>query len=110
MKFFFAALFISPSVFASASEVILTCTNSSFEDLKEIVVTVTENDQLEVTERASNGKVLTYIRNLSDLTADNSIELSDWYGYSRTLYKSGSGWSIEHRDECSGGYSSIECK
>lgn len=111
MKLFIALLFVATTAFATENEVLLNCTRTNFSDLDKIQVTSSANveGEVTVTETDENGTTNVYTRDVSSMkTLD--IELSSWYGYSRRLYNDGNGWTIEHRDECSGGYSSVTCE
>ena len=87
----------------------LVCTNTSFSDLKVIeVYDMGKADSVTVVETEGNG-TKTYTDISSKALDAKDIPLSDWYGYDRHVYKDGGDWVLEHRDECSGGYSWPHC-
>lgn len=89
----------------------LNCTKTNFSDFHLIQVTSNHNKSGEiiVTEIDVNGTKNIYTHDASSMKT-MEIELSDWYGYGRRLFNDGSSWTIEHRDECSGGYGSAVCE
>ena len=104
------AIVISTSAFADESFRKLVCTGTNFDDLG--MIEVYENGktgELTVIETADNGTKTTNAIPFQAL-ADKDIPLSNWNGYDRHVYKDGSDWVLEHRDECSGGYSFPNCK
>lgn len=108
MKFLFVMILASTSAFAQGD--LLNCTKTSFTDLARVEISSTnKTGEIVITEIADNGSVNTYVREAVS-SKNNEFELSSWYGYTRTLYFDGNGWSIEHRDECGGGYSTAICE
>lgn len=106
MKYWLIGLTLIAQI-VSASEQLLLCTKTTFRDLKQISITK-EDNKIFVTEIDENNQPYTYqIKEKS--WDDKTIELSDWYGYTRILKFSYGSWSLEHFDECSGGISSITC-
>ncbi len=111
MKFMLAILFVTSSAIAAPGDVLLTCTKTSFRDLKEIIITESESaGEVRVFEIDESGYVNVLTRNSKDLLETKKIELSSWYGYTRNLYNDGSDWNLEYYDECSGGISTLTCK
>lgn len=110
MKLFIFMLFIVTNAFANEGEILLTCTRTNFADLNHIQITTSTNnpDEVIVTETEANGTKNVYTRDMSSMKSLD-IELSGWYGYSRRLYNDGYGWTIEHHDECSGGFGYVVC-
>lgn len=111
MKSLLLMAFVASTAFANEGDILLKCTRTNFSDLKQILVTEGQNKtgEIVVTEIDANGTKNVYTRDASNMKT-LEIELSDWYGYSRRLYNDGSGWVIEHRDECSGGYGFVVCE
>jgi hypothetical protein len=111
MKLFIVLLFVATTAFANEGEVLLKCTRTAFTDLDQVEISSSSDraDEIIVTEIAENGSKNVYTRDASSLKT-LEIELSDWHGYTRRLYNDGNGWAIEHRDECSGGYSTAICE
>lgn len=111
MKLFILMVFVVSTAFANEGEMLLNCTRTSFTDLDQIQITanINKSDEVIVTEIDENGNKNVYGRDASSMKM-MEIELSDWYGYTRRLFNDGSGWTIEHRDECSGGYSYVVCQ
>ena len=79
MKLLLVISFVLSSAFAFSGEVLLTCTNTGFQDLNKIVITQGENSSILVTEINSKNKSTT----TEQIANKEGIELSDWYGYSR---------------------------
>lgn len=110
MKLLIVFCVIVSASIAQANDVLLTCTDTNFSDLKTIVITTSDvsANEMIVTETSSSGSEIVYSRALAH-KENLDIELSDWRGYSRSLYNDGSTWSIGYHDECSGGTSSVTC-
>ena len=96
---------------ASDIRVLLSCTRTSFSDLDRVEVTLDEGDLTGAVAVIETGGGRSSYRLIDpkDFFERRSIELSGWYGYTRTLEKIGSSWQISYRDECSGGTASVSC-
>jgi hypothetical protein len=113
MKLFLVMLFTVSSAFASTGDVLLTCTDTSFQDLEKIVITQDEDNAVYVTETDSNNKSVTAKYAVADIDTKDGIVLSDWNGYSRRLYNDGkdnSSYAISTSDECTTSISKVTCK
>lgn len=99
------------NVSLASEEVLLTCTRTAFSDIDRLVVTASDRDgEVLVYEYDEQGNYQVFARDEKSFRSGKELELSSWYGYSRKLYQDGSGWNIEHHDECSGGISAATCE
>lgn len=109
MKLLLALAVLSSTVFAN-EEVLLKCTRTSFSDLDQIIISKGKNAaEIVVTEMNGRGESTSFKRKEKDFIAKN-IQLSDWYGYQRTLTGDRYGWSIQYNDECSSGHTYVICE
>ncbi len=107
----FLALALLANVSFATEEVLLTCTRTTFSDIDKLVVTTSDRaGEILVYEYDEQGNRQVFTRDEKSFRNGKEIELSSWYGYSRKLYQDGSGWNIEHHDECSGGISAVICE
>ncbi|MBY0517190.1 MAG: hypothetical protein K2P81_09790 [Bacteriovoracaceae bacterium] len=110
MKWIFIVSLLMSSAFAAPGDLLLTCTRTSFRDLDQIVINESvKPGMIMVTEIDEAGRKNIYERSMNDLKKDG-IELSSWYGYTRTLSNFEGSWMIEHHDECGGGVGYAVCE
>ncbi len=109
MKTILAFALLANASFA-AEDVLLTCTKTAFSDLDRVVVTTSDRaGEVLVYEYDEKGTYQMFVRDEKSFRLGKELQLSGWYGYERRLYHNGLDWSVEHRDECSGGTSLAIC-
>jgi hypothetical protein len=109
MKILLLALSLNASA-VFADNVLLKCHDSAYSDLKNITLVEGEAGKMIVTEVSEDGSTRQSQRDVKDLSETQEIQLSSWNDYVRTLYFDGISWSIEHRDTCSSGITSVICE
>lgn len=106
MKAILIGMLIGAQVFASTT---IICNSIPFSDIDSIKIE-TNNQEVKVTEKTREGiNIYTKSGNTADIL-DSGVEISSWYGYTRTISVDSKGSvTLEHRDECSGGLSFLSC-
>jgi len=98
---------------SSGGRVAVTCDSFPFSDVVKVELVETDLEgQLFARETLASGETrdLYAMINASDVEAGQAIRLSDWNGYTRTLYRSGAGaYQVVTQDECSSAISFVAC-
>ncbi len=111
MKLLVLMILVSFSAFSDSSDILLRCTETSFDDIKEIVVSKSLVDgEILVTEISGHGALNTYSRSQNQFLTEKRIVLSEWYGYRREMFSTDTSWKIEYFDECSSGSFTMVCR
>jgi hypothetical protein len=106
------ALFTTLSAQASSPNIVVTCTSTSFDDIRRIEIVETDlTAQWVMIETKPNGdEVFSPVFNDKELRSNEIPALTSWNGYTRRLVRNGKNdWSITAYDECGGGVSFASC-
>ncbi len=119
MKKFLVLMAAGFALTAQASgRTVILCESVPFSDIAKIEVKETDvAGQYQIVETHLIGRnqspkqVVSSTFGMDEIEKSEFPNLSSWFGYSRKLIRFGrDNYSLEHRDECGGAVSSLQCK